>query len=257
MKRILQSFIFIVLLANNISAQDHDRIIQGKTHFKKIIELIKNERILQLADLIKYPLRRPDPVPNVETKESFLFYYSTLFDDSFKQMILDTTQSFTDIYVNPYSYEIGFNRGKIYIDEDGRITGINYSSPKELELQQTLNKETLSLMNPGIKKWKQSILVLKSDNYLIRVDLMEDNSLRYISWSNPKKISDKPDLILFNGIQKFQGTMGGVIYSFKNGDWTYTVDYVALCNEIDNCGYFLKLSQKGEEKKSIKMTRIK
>lgn len=249
--------ILLIFLIANLTAQDRDRMIQGKANLKKIIELVKNDDIQQLANLIKLPLNRPDPIPNIDTKESFVFYYSTLFDKNFKQMLIDTSQSFSDIIVDPYEYSVGFHRGDIYLTENGLIECINYMSLSEIELQQKLKNETLSRMHASIKNWKKSILVLKSENFQIRVDLMEDNSLRYISWSGTKKISDKPDLILFNGVQEFQGTMGGVTYTFRNGDWSYVVDYVAICGDAENCGYFLNLLQNDKEMKSIKMTRIK
>jgi hypothetical protein len=257
MKRNLLSLIFLVIIAQKIGGQDQDRIIQGKLHMKKIIELVRNDYVLQLADLIAYPLERPDPIPNIENKESFIFYYSTLFDECFKQMLLDTSQSFSDIYVDPYEYNVGFLRGYIYLNEKGIITSIYSNSSKENDLKQTLMKETLSMMHPSIKKWKENILTLRSDSLLIRVDLMEDNSLRYISWTSPKKIYNKPDTILFDGIEEFQGTMGGVTYTFLNGNWTYIVDYSALCSQIEDCGYFLEFYEKDIEKKKITMTRIK
>jgi hypothetical protein len=231
------------LSIQSISAQTLERINRGKIQFQKIIELVRNNDIIQLADLVQYPLERPDPVPNIDTKGSFVLYYSTLFDDRFRKMLLDTAQSLSSTFADPHTFYVGLFQGEIYINDDGLINRINYSSLKELELQQTLNKETLSLMHPSIKKWKTNVLVCKSDNFLIRVDLMENNTLRYISWSSPKKISDKSDLILFDGIQDFHGTMGGVSYSFKSGDWTYVVDYVAMC-EDDDKWIFFKTSSK-------------
>lgn len=249
--------VIMIFIIGTVSAQDRDRIIQGKANLEKIIKLIKNDNIMQLADLVKFPLKRPDPIPNIETKESFVFYYSTLIDSNLRQMLIDTTQSFKDMIVDPYNYSVGFHRGDIYLTENGLIECINYSSNSETELIQKLSNETLSRIHSSVKKWEKPILVLKSETFLIRVDLMEDNSLRYISWSGTKSISDKPDLILFNGIQDFRGSMGSVTYTFKNGEWTYVVDFTAICGPIENCGYFLRLFQNEDKKKSIRMTRIK
>lgn len=57
--------------------------------------------------------------------------------------------------------------------------------------------------------------------------------------------------------KEYQGTMGGVTYTFKNGDWTYVVDLVNLCDNDNNCGYFLQLYQKDIQRKSIMMVKIK
>jgi hypothetical protein len=257
MRHRLLLIVSIFFIAQNLSSQTQERIDRGRTQFRKIIELVRHDDIRQLAELIEYPLIRPDPIPNIETKESFILYYPTLFDDRFKEMLLDTTRSLSDVFVDPHSFFVGLFRGEIYVNDDGLINRINYNSIKETELKNTLNKETLSLMHPSIKKWKENIIVCKSENFLIRIDLMEDNTLRYISWSSPKTIRDKPDLILLGGNEEVHGEMGGEAFSFKNGDWIYMIDEVSMCEDDSKCGIFLRLIQKDEEKQTIRMNRIK
>jgi hypothetical protein len=259
MKSFYFSFcILSTLICNGIAQNDdYQREHKAKAQLWKIINLIKQDDVGQLAEFVAYPLIRPDPVPDIETKESFILYYPTLFDKSFKSILLDTTEFYCNMIVDQYSYAVGFHSGDLYLDEKGLIASINFNSQKEVELIKVLNNETLSLLHPSIEKWKEPILTLKSDNYLIRVDLMNDNSVRYISWSSTKKIWDKPDLILTHGVMEYQGTMGGITYTFKNGDWTYVVDFVNVCDEVINCGYFLRLYQNDIEKKSIRMIKIK
>ena len=259
MKFLVSSTLFLLILIPKISAQndDYQREIKAKAQLNKIIELLKHDDINQLADYVKFPLGRKDPIPNIENKESFILYYPTLFDSSFKKILLDTMQIFSDMNVSQYTYWVGFHRGDLYLNENGLITVINYSSPTEENLMKALNSEAFSMMHSSITRCKLPLLVLKSETYLIRVDLMNDNSARYISWSTPKRISDKPDLILLNGTYEYQGNMGSIIYTFKNEDWSYIVDYRAICSDINECGYFLRLVQNEIKKKSIRLTRIK
>ena len=80
--------------------------------------------------------------------------------------------------------------------------------------------------------------------------------LKIIYW-NPKNICDKPDLILYNGKEEFHGTAGGVMYSFNNENWTYIVDKVDVCENSVNCGLFLEILLKDEEKSKITLHEIK
>jgi hypothetical protein len=254
----LSIFIFSLIICHlNISAQSDDTEKENKARaqMNNIIKLIKQDDINQLANFIQFPIDRPDPIPNIYSKESFILYYPTLFDSAFKSIFLDTMQMFDDMRVDIYTYHVGFHHGDLYLNDNGIITSINYTSPTEKNLIKALNNEANSLM--PVTKCKELLLVLKSENFTIRIDLMEDNSARYISWSSPKKISDKPDLILLNGTYEYQGNMGSVTYTFRNGEWTYIVDYVAICGSDIDCGYYLRLYQNDIEKKSIRMTRFK
>jgi hypothetical protein len=73
--------------------------------------------------------------------------------------------------------------------------------------------------------------------------------LRYIAWSKPKTITEKPDLILSHGVQEFQGTMGGVTYTFSNGQYYYQVDQRDMAELEDQIGLFLRIF---DNKKDLK-----
>lgn len=226
-----------------------------KSQIDKIVDLIRNDRISQLSELVSYPLARPNPIPNIESKESFILYYPTLFDAEFKQKLINakfSSENTIDNYMG-----CGLLQGDIWLEDNGKITTINHSSPSEIELQRAMTREIASWMYPSVKEWKKNLVLCKSKVFLIRVDLLDDNSLRYISWSNPKTISDKPDLVLYKGDQEFHGTIGGERFTFKNGEWTYIVDYFRTCEKEQNCGWFLTLLQNGQEKSKTRLTEIK
>jgi hypothetical protein len=100
-------------------------------------------------------------------------------------------------------------------------------------------------------------MVCKSDKFIIRIDLTDDLYLRYASWSFPKSISDKPDLILINGIEEFHGTSGGVTYTFQNSKWKYVIDKVNICEKDEDCGLFFKLLISDQEKRKTRLQAIK
>jgi len=70
-------------------------------------------------------------------------------------------------------------------------------------------------------------------------------------------MNDKPDLVLFNGIEDTHGSMGGWSWTFKNGDWTYVVDNVQMCEDDKDCGLFLRLLLKGQDHSVIKLKETK
>jgi len=252
---ITKIFLFLVFI-QQINAQNIDTIPAfRKNQIDKIVDLIKNEDISQLSDLIQYPLNRPNPIPNIDNKDAFILYYNILFDADFKKKIINSVYT-TNNTIDRYD-GFGLFQGDIWLNEKGLITTINHNSDSEMSLKRTLEIETKRLINPVVNKWKENIIVCKSDKFHIRLDLLDDNSIRYTSWSSSKKISDKPDLILYNGIQEFQGTMGGVTYTFKNGDWTYIVDDVKMCETDDKCGLFLRLLNNNIEKNTIRLNEIK
>lgn len=57
----------------------------------------------------------------------------------------------------------------------------------------------------------------KTKDFIIRIDIMNDGSLRYASWSTTKSMKDKPSIILYSDT-----SYGNDGQSFYNGDFKYT-----------------------------------
>ena len=256
MKHSIFSIFIILMFALQIKAQTNDSIPQWRQdQINKIVDLIKNDDFSGLSELIKYPLKRPQPIPDIHNKDSFMLYCSTLFDDNFKQKLINA--KFTPDNTINRNDDFGLFYGYIWLNKTGKIIALNYNSDKELLLQKTLTEQAKSSINSSVKKWKTNIIVCKSDKFLFRIDLLDDNTLRYASWSLPKSISDKPDLVLLNGVEEFQGTMAGVTYTFQNSKWKYVIDKVDICENDDDCGLFFKLLISDQEKRNIRLTEIK
>lgn len=219
-----------------------------------LVDLIKHDRIQELADRAKYPIKRPNPIPDLKTKEQFILYYPVLFDSIFKENL--TTATFNDSNTIDRYNGFGLLNGDLWLSDDGGIMTINYNSPQELGLQRKLHLETENKIHPSIADWKENILVCQTDRYLIRIDQLDNNGLRYISWNKPKRFTDKPDLILFDGETEFQGSMGGVTYTFENGKWTYEIDRVEMAESDDKLGLYLRVSRKNKVKMFFKTEEI-
>ena len=220
-----------------------------------LVELIKNDRVSELATRISYPLKRPNPIPNIESPTQFILYYPTLFDTAFKHKLTTTTFNSSNT-IDRYN-GFGLFRGDVWLNDEGNIMTVNYNSEQELALLNQLHLEAEYRSHSSIKDWKENILVCQTEKFLIRIDLMNNDGLRYISWSGTKDIGKKPDLVLFNGKMEFQGTMGGEVYTFKNGDWVYKINHVKMAESAEALGFYIEVYQKGEMKMSLKAEEIK
>ncbi len=223
------------------------------TNYQRIARLLKYDSVKTLAKLVTYPLKRFNPVPDINNAKEFISYYDTLFDGEFKKRVIKLKDS--DIFQHEGNY--GLFAGDIWIDENGKIISINHSSDKEEALSLKITNELKSKMYPEVNSWESNIIVIKCDKFIVRLDNTKDKGIRYVSWSKGKQISDKPDLILYNGIEEFQGTQGGVTWTFKNGQWTYVVDEVNMCENDNDCGTFLRILSNGKIVESIRCTEIK
>lgn len=225
------------------------------THLKQarqLIRFIKESRTSELAALVQYPLRRDNPLPNIADQQQFIKQFPVLFDAALKQKLNSFTTD--DIFERNGIYCL-FS-GDIWMDENGKIITLNYSSAEEQKLKEIKEAELKAQMHASVNNWKTNILVWQSGNLLVRVDETK-TGLRYTAWSKGRPVSEKPDLILYNGSQEFQGTMGGVSYIFKNDKWKYVVDDVQLCESPENCGQFIRIFLGKTEKYTFRCKEVK
>lgn len=253
MKAILLFFIAVLFLNTACRASVDSSVIN---RFKLIIQLIESDNARELSKLIAYPLKRENPLPDIQNSTEFISDYPVLFDTSFKSLLKQYNDS--DIFENNFSFGLvgGNFSGEIWINENRKISSINYSSKEEQTAKQILINKIKKEMYPTVNSWNENILVAKSGKLLIRVD-RTDKGLRYVCWKNERTIKDSPNIILYNGVEEQQGTMGEWTWTFTNGDWTYVVHDAELCEEFKNCGLFLELLFKDQLKSKTRLTEIK
>jgi hypothetical protein len=251
MKRLnVIALLFITLLSKGQSDIPTSTI----KSYRRIAQLIKYDSIKKLATLVSYPLRRENPLPDIYSPKEFVSYYSTLFDNEFKQELMNFDSS--KIFQHNGNY--GLFAGDVWIDADGKIISINHVSESEKKYSIKLTNEIQSKMHPSIKPWKRNVLVCESKKYLVRIDdINGHDSLRYISWGEGKQISEKPDLILYGGTYQFQGEQGGITYTFKSGEWSYIIDEVDMCEHSEDCGLFFRILRNDKEVSSYRCVETK
>lgn len=247
-KALLRRLLVLLPVLSSITgwSQDEDFPVNGAAqtwkNVKATIQLIRQERVGSLAGRVVYALRRQNPLPDITTREEFERAYNILFDSTLKKTLFSLKASDLFQHLGNWSY----GDGGVWFDPDGKIIAINYSSPAERRRKDSLTKETYRLLYPGIAHWDRNVLVCKAGERLIRVDEV-GNDLRYIAWGKGKAISDKPDLVLFKGVEKMDGELGSYNITFSNGPWTFLFEYIAVAEKEDEEGLFLYISNNGKQ----------
>jgi hypothetical protein len=220
------------------------------------VQLIESDNAKKLARLVDYPLKRDNPLPDIKDENDFISYYRILFDNSFKDLLKQYNDSVIFEHNIEYGLVGGSFSGEIWIGEDGKISAINYSSKEEQRKKQILTAKIKKEIHSSVNTWNENVIVAKSEKLLLRID-RTDQGLRYVCWSKGKTIKDPPDIVLYNGTEDAQGTMGGWSWIFKNSNWTYIVDDAEMCDNPKNCGLFLEILYTGQLKNTIKLKEIK
>jgi hypothetical protein len=239
-------FVFLVF-SNKICAQDPET---GLRMGKKILNLISQDNSSELAKYIVYPLKRPNPIPDIKNEKEFVAYYPILFDAKFKKLIPKFTQKEVLVRNGLFGMVGDVFHGEIWYDESV-IVSINYFSDKEISLEKSLTKKIQSVIHPSVKQWESNVFVGKSKNLLVRVDRLSNGGLRYVSWSKGKPISQKPDLVILQGEEVHEGTMGSTFWTFSNNNWRYTIYNQESCENCVQSNYELVLEENGLEKSRI------
>jgi hypothetical protein len=190
------------------------------------INCIKNKDKDELSIRILFPLGREYPIPDIKNKEEFLKRYAEVFDDSLTKMIVNSNLN-TDWKVVGYRGKMLFN-GILWLDYDGGLSGVNYQSKFERNEVYELNKIEKRGLYKSINEFKESICILETTKYRIRIDDLGGGNYRYVSWPLNSKMSDRPEMVLENGHYVPEGSGGNYSYKFKNAEYTYECSMIIM-----------------------------
>ena len=248
MKYKLLFLLLFLLIISQVSAQTPDPAIEKQ--FSRIVNLIKEDKVKKLSGLIAFPIKRDNPVPDIENKQEFIKYYPILFDQDFK-LKLDTFKV-SDIFQIGDNY--GILNGALWMNAEGKIITVNYQSKSELSLAAKLTAEERSTLYPSIRQWQQNKYKCLTDKYMFRVDDTE-KGYRLALWYYPSKWMDKPSLIMYNGMLEFSGK--NAEYTFHAGSWTYLVEDIRISSADGLFGVLMTISKNGLEKRTSQCKCIK
>lgn len=237
------AFIVMFLVTLGISAQDLPT--QHHEAVTDFINCFKNNDRETLAGLVIYPLKREYPLPAIKNKVEFLKRYDEVFDSKLVAMIKNSSLSKDWSAVGWRG--IMLNNGDLWLDYDGTLIGVNYQSPAEVNRKTQLIASEKETLHSSIKKFSEPVCILLTPTYRIRIDEMEDGNYRYVSWKTSSKMSDKPDVIVYNGKVFPDGSGGNHHYMFKNGKYTYECGITLIGGEEGDMPAYLIVYKKDKE----------
>jgi hypothetical protein len=186
---------------------------------KKFIKVASSNDRKALANLVSYPLQRRVPLPSIDNPKQFLEAYDEILDENILKAI-STSRVSADWSEMGWRGTM-FQNGSLWLDEEGRITAINYQTEKEKRKHAELIEIDKKQLHSSLRDFVKPVLEWETPKYRIRIDQITDEKFRYAVWPVQKKTSEMPDLVLQNGTVTFDGSGGNHHYEFKSGEVLY------------------------------------
>jgi hypothetical protein len=110
----------------------------------------------------------------------------------------------------------------VYMDYSGTILRLPESKrEKQFQVDQKIAEK--NTLHSSINEFNNNVFSIKTRKFIVRIDELNDGSLRYASWSINQILAEKPSLVLFNGKRIFEGSGGNNYIQFTNKNIVYIV----------------------------------
>ena len=212
-------FFLTILFFNAVSAQGLTQ--EHKQHVRSFIAAVKNQDKTWISNHVEYPLNRMYPILSIKNKKVFLARFNAIFDKTLVKQI--TTSNIEKDWSVMGWRGIMLLDGVIWLNESGNLIAVNYQSQQEKKYRETLIQNDKKNIHASIRDYKSPEFIGHTKDYLVRIDQMEDNTYRYVSWKKGEKMSMLPDLILLKGQLSIEGSIGNQIFEFINGEYKYLI----------------------------------
>ena len=214
-KKIYAFILSFGFIFNVAYAADSDDISQIVQLFKNVI---KTDNPQIIADYISYPYTRDFPLSDIENKTQFIQNYDMIFDDELKRIIIQS---------NPQDWEkvgwrgIMLDSGLIWIDENGHVNAINYTTDKEQKYIDDWYENDRISLHESLRQYDIPVYIFETPVLLGRIDKIQPNQnqqeqYRLALWDKGFDMSSKPKTVLSNGWVEYQGSAHNELYHFKS-----------------------------------------
>lgn len=217
--------------------------VAEKDSILRMISLFKTKNIDAISEKISYPLEREYPIPSIKDKAEFKQRFQEVFDAF---LIAKIANSKIEDWSEVGWRGIMLDNGEVWMgNSDGTITSVNYQSEFEKQRKESLIAENKEKIHPSLKTFRLPTYKIKTKNYLIRIDELENEKYRYASWKVSDNESCKPEIVIQNGTIEFSGSGGNHVITFVNGKYTYKV-YRIILGEGDSPEIRLTVEKDGK-----------
>lgn len=237
MKKLILSTLLLFsnyTFADGLSASEQKEV-------QYIINLFKKNDSNAISNTIRYPLNREEPIPSIDNKAQMKQRFQQVFDHKLVQNI--ATSKLTQ-WESMGWRGIMLDHGTIWISNK-QITAVNYSSDAEQQYKNQLILKQKNKLHLSLKNFKAPELQFKTAKFQVRIDEMQNGQYRYASWDVMQSQSQKPDLILNNGIVIMDGSGGNHHFVFKSGTFEYVV-YRNILGTNETVDVTLEVNKKGK-----------
>ena len=225
----MKQLLLAVFLYASVTAFGQDNPNPNPKATAAFIALVKQQDKQAIADKVNYPFRRQYPLPSINNKQEFLARYNEVFDDSLIHIIAisDPARDWT----SGGWRGISLNRGQVWLDDNGKLIGINYQTKTEAAKRAALIEADKNAIFPALRDYKQPVLAFQTEKFKVRIDDMGDRTFRYASWPVNGKTIEQPDILIADGKFVREGSGGNHYFSFENGAYTYKVEVTIIGKE--------------------------
>lgn len=206
------------------------------------IEAFKPVSKEKIAARTMFPLNRQYPLPPITTKGDFLKRFNEVFDEILLSKIAASNPSTDWSAMGEKGYMLG--DGEVWLDNEGKLIAVNDQSAAEKQMRDALVEADKKGLHESIRAFLNPVCVLETAKFRVRIDEWTEGRYRYASWRISAKTSDKPELVLKNGVFEPDGSGGNHRYVFQSGDYRYVCSIILL-GEKDSPQAFLTV-YKGE-----------
>ena len=169
-----------------------------------------------MAEQISFPLPRRYPLPSI-SRDEFIDRYEEIFDREFVRIIVSTGNGECG---RTERRGLQLHDGLVWFSEDGSVGRVNYESEfEERERHRLIEMERLEL-HASLRSYREPVLEWETCSFRIRVDRL-DGGYRYAAWRVDRLHDSEPDLVIANGTDNAEGTLGDHGFYFANGAYKY------------------------------------
>jgi hypothetical protein len=186
---------------------------------KKFIRVVARNDRKAIANSVSYPLQRMVPLSRIDSPKQFLIAYDEILDEKILKAI--STSMIPADWSEMGWRGIMFQNGSLWLDEEGRITAINYETEKGRRKRAELIEVDKQQLHSSLRDFVEPVLEWETGKFRIRIDRISQDKFRYAAWPVNKTTTERPALVLHNGSITFDGSGGNHHYDFKSGPYHY------------------------------------
>jgi hypothetical protein len=215
MKKNIFVFSVFILFVNNMPYAAGQRLREEhQLIIKPFVDAFKNNDKNAAARLIRYPLEQTYPLRPIENESEMLLRFDEIFDRELIDRIKNS--SLENDWSSAGWRGITLGSGTVWIDYDGKMITTNYTTRAQLDMRERALQRDREKLYVSLRNYNRPVGLYSSDTYKIRIDQVKNNTFRLVLWRRDQKQSEKPKIIIEDGIRDIQGSMGNTYYLFND-----------------------------------------